>query len=489
VANRVAPVDRILRGRRWLLLLLAALIASRLCHVGILWTEEDLPLAAALQVLKGSVLYRDVWFDKPPLTALVYVLWGAQTGWILRLVGAFYVWVACVMLYRFGASLWGEREGRAAAVLCAFFLAFWIPSAVIPLAADLLMLVPHVAAVYLASRGRPLAGGAAAGVAFLFNSKAVFVLAACGLWNWRAVPKLVLGFLVPNVLAFGALASAGALGAWHEQVWELGKLYASHTFLDEPLQTGAARTLNWMGFHAAAILAALWFWRRERGNLRWIMAAWVGLSLAAVAAGWRFFPRYYVQLLPPVMLAAARGFTLLEGRWRLAVAALLLVPLVRFGPRYALLAADLATGREHTWSDIAMNQDSQRATRIVSAAAKPGDTLFVWGYRPDIFAYTRLKAGTRFLECQPMTGVFADRHLFQAEPLAPELTLRNRTELARSRPTFVVDGLSLYNRRLAISQYPELREWFAHYVEIGRTPSTVVYRRHAAASSPDSLPR
>ena len=55
-----------------------------------LWAEEDLPLAAALQILAGKTLYRDAWFDKPPLLAAVYLLWGAHTGWALRVAGAVY---------------------------------------------------------------------------------------------------------------------------------------------------------------------------------------------------------------------------------------------------------------------------------------------------------------------------------------------------------------------------------------------------------------
>ena len=34
--------------------------------------------AAAIQILNGKALYRDVWFDKPPLSALVYLLWDAR---------------------------------------------------------------------------------------------------------------------------------------------------------------------------------------------------------------------------------------------------------------------------------------------------------------------------------------------------------------------------------------------------------------------------
>ena len=32
--------------------LLAGLAASRFCHTGVLWTEEDLPMAAAIQMLE-----------------------------------------------------------------------------------------------------------------------------------------------------------------------------------------------------------------------------------------------------------------------------------------------------------------------------------------------------------------------------------------------------------------------------------------------------
>ena len=49
--------------------------------------------------------------------------------------------------------------------------------------------------------------------------------------------------------------------------------------------------------------------------------------------------------------------------------------------------------------------------------ANAGDTLFVWGYRPEIYVYTGLPAATRFLDSQPLTGVPADRHLTQSEPV------------------------------------------------------------------------
>src|ERR1035438_6614504 len=136
--------------RLFFLTLFALVLAARLCHLDILWAEETLPLAAAAQMVRGKVLYRDVWFDKPPLLAAAYLACGARDGFPLRLAGALYV-----------------------------LLAFW---------------------------SAPLAG-----IAFLVNSKGVFVLAACALWNLRALPLLLAGFAIPNALAAALLWQQGAL--------------------------------------------------------------------------------------------------------------------------------------------------------------------------------------------------------------------------------------------------------------------------------------
>jgi hypothetical protein len=151
---------------------------------------------------------------------------------------------------------------------------------------------------------------------------------------------------------------------------------------------------------------------------------------------------------------------------------LLVIPLVRFGPRYVMLANDLAHSRESEWSDLALNQDSRAAADRIG---HPG-TLLVWGYRPDVFAYTRMPAGSRFLDSQPLTGVLADRHLTTSQPFAPEWAARNRRELIASDPTWIVDGLGPLNPALAITNFPDLRDWLGNYREVGRTRFSIIYK-------------
>ena len=458
------------KPRLWFLLLfallLAALLASRLCHAGILWAEETLPLAAAQQMRAGKLLYRDIWFDKPPFAPVFYTALGGEAGVPLRVAGALYALLCCWIAWGFARDLWGRREGLWAAGLLGFFLIFDFPASVIPLAADLWMLAPHVAAVWMAHRKRPLWAGALAGLAFTISPKSVMVLAVCAWWSpsWL----LLAGFAAVTGAASAWLWTAGALPGYWDEVWRWGRVYAGTTFVEAPMKNGLLRSLNWAGFHAAIVIAAVFgWWDRADSRLRWVV--WLVVSLAGVAAGMRFFPRYYLQLLPMVVLLAARGFAQLRGR-RLALSLLLLVPLARFGPTY------LQAARDTGWRDTAMDRDSRAAAAILTGMAKPGDTLFVWGYRPEIYVYSHLPAATRFLDSQPLTGVPADRHLTQSTPLETTESRARRLELAGSRPTFVVDGLGEYNARLAIGTFADLYGWMAQYREAGRSGGSVVYR-------------
>ncbi len=449
-------------------MLAALLVATRLCHVGILWEGDSYPLAAAEQMLHGKVLYREIWFDKPPVLPLVYLLFGAAPGLPLRLFDAAYAFLACWLAYRFARDLWSEAEARWAAALLAFFLCFGIPSAVIPVASDLLMLAPHVAAVWLAFRRRPFWSGAIAGVAFWVNPKGALVAAVCAIWFPSGIPMMAAGFAAVSAAVLAWLATTCALPAYGEEVWRWGRLYAGSPFLDSPLTNGVMRTLNWAGFHATLIIAGAWFLWKTAAKARWI--AWLIAAIAGVATGMRFFPRYYFMLLPVVVLMAARGLMML-GRRRDFVALLLLIPLTRFGPDYLKAIADAQ------WRDTAMDRDSRAAAQLVRVLERPGDTLFVWGYRPELYPYTHLAEGTMYLDSQMLTGVPADRHLTQSQPVETEAARDRRIQLTRAAPTFVIDGLGPFNPRLAIGRYADLRQWLSHYRQVGRTAETVIYER------------
>ena len=153
-----------------------------------------------------------------------------------------------------------------------------------------------------------------------------------------------------------------------------------------------------------------------------------------------------------------------RARTLFAVAVLIaLVPAVRFMP--------LRTAQE-----TGMGRDSKTAARLIEGLEQPGDTIFIWGSRPDIVALTRLPIAARLLDSQPLTGVPADRHIATSRPLDEAWARQNRQELARSRPTIMVDGLTGFNLALGLQNYPDLAEWFKQYCPAASTGRTVIYR-------------
>jgi hypothetical protein len=444
-----------------LLVLVAA--ALRFTHVDLLWIEEAYPMAAAAEVLRGKILYRDVWFDKPPLYALIYTVWGAVPGWPLRAAGAVFACMACYLAWRFTRDLAGENAGLLAASLLAIHLAFDIPSAVMALAPDLLTLPLQLAAVYLAWRARPIASGLCAGVALLFNSKAVFIGIACLLWAPRL--PFVTAFAAPSLVVGFWLAWHGALGPYWQEVWVWGSRYSADTFVANPIREGIVRTANWLGFHAALAIGVVVSLRK---GASWRMWGWLAISFVAVCAGLRFFPRYYFHVLPVFLILGVQGLMALRPKWRVLALLTVLIPVIRFAPRYLSLARG-----DYRWSDLRLMEDSKEAGSIARSVARAGDRLLVWGYRPDVFVFSGLPAATPFLDSQPVNGVLADRHLISSKPTMTDLVTGNLEIVAAAKPEIIVDGLGRLNPDLAVERYPELH--IGQYDVAARTASSIIY--------------
>ena len=154
------------------------------------------------------------------------------------------------------------------------------------------------------------------------------MLAVCAILLWPAELPLAFGFVLPLMAALAWLQGTGAWPGYREQVWGWGAVYAKYSPVTNPWRTGFSRTLDWLGFHAVlAVGSALALMKIGRKD-RWQMSAWIALSFVAVCLGTRFAPHYFLQLLPPVVIAASHGIVLaMERRQRatLSVAAVLLL--------------------------------------------------------------------------------------------------------------------------------------------------------------------
>lgn len=558
--------ERAIRFRNILLPVFAVLgisVLLRLCYAGYLYEDDGLWFTAAEEILRGKVLYREIYFDKPPAIALTYAALFKAFGAHLIVIRAFTILYSClisIVLYQLGRRLYDQTVALLAAVAFAVFSTTYATGHMQSLNTDFLMALPYAAGAGLLIRsaisgqGRlALFGGALTGVAFQVNSKAALNLVFFGILlviTRSLILSRRLGLFAISVLGFaaGALpffiytAHGGALEQYWEYVWIWGSRYAAYHPWNYVVVNGLSQTLNYLILNNSLtigliVVVALIIRDRAQsppnssvGSLTSdrILLIWLLVSFLGAAAGGRFYAHYFFQILPGLCLIAARGLRTLkllldQSRRAIQVAVTTAVlsgfffTMVRFHSRTVMLTGEWIMGTKAPvaadWYIDQRNAEERMAANVVRDLADggeaidrisaespraggprnrtpegPGDYLFVWGYRPEIYYWSGLLPASGFLSTQPLTGVAADVHLINGEDhslLDDNQTAAARArlvaELSQTRPKYIIDELGFFNSALGIEIFPELREITGQYKNLGATGRFFIYRRRDLA--------
>ena len=154
--------------------------------------------------------------------------------------------------------------------------------------------------------------------------------------------------------------------------------------------------------------------------------------------------------------------------------------MIRFGPRYFLLAADDLAGRPHAWRDVALDQESRQAAALVRTLAHAGRHHLYLGLSPEHGGLHAAAGG--LADVGIATSDRRSRRPASSRCDAAWTPIgRGRTGRSCSavHPSIIVDGLSAYNPRLDIGNYADLGDWFKRYCLAGRAGLTSVYRLRA----------
>lgn len=231
-------------------------------------------------------------------------------------------------------------------------------------------------------------------------------------------------------------------------------------------------------FHAALlILLGVSFRAARRAHWRWLLLGWIGLLAAyiAVLTPGRLYPHYLLFLAWPLTLAAGVQFGHLidEARplrgWAWLWIALTVVPqLVERGwerPELARLIRPVAP-----WHDVA---------GFINRVKQPGDSLAVWGWRPELYVDTQLPQATRegHTNAQLAEG-----------PLREYYRHRFLEDLRRNRPAFFIDSVGpddFGHRQRASDAHEAFPELAAHvrdaYVAVNPANSIRLFVRRDLA--------
>jgi 4-amino-4-deoxy-L-arabinose transferase-like glycosyltransferase len=457
--------------------------------------DEGIYSVVANAMLSGGMPYRDAIERKPPFLFDVYAgvfkAFGEYNWLALHVVALLWVLLTMAGLYAIGRRLFDRRAGLLAA-LAYSILQPWATYKNLAFNGEVLMNLPLAWAYALTLRpgggrpGRPAI--AAAGVllasAFLLKQPAAIAAVPVGLylallpgpaaaWRGRFGDAALLSAAFATTLGAVALALAREGILAEAFYWTITDHGIPHVFWRHATEHTALFAL-----FALPLLApvAAWrplarAWQGQRAAFALVLG-WLAVSAAGAAAGARFYPHYYIQLLPPLAVLAAPvygGAAARTGaRWlspRFAAAWLGLAALVSMGAQ----AVQLAGVPRH--SEMA---------QYVSTHSAAGDRLFVWGQAPWLYLDARRLSATRHIATFALTGYIFGEPLGipTDDRIVPSAWANLAADFASHPPRFIIDTEAAASAQYPMRKYPYLADIVArNYRRVGSFADGDVYER------------
>ena len=488
--------------------------------------DEGMYTAVAVELAHGGLPYVDAVERKPPLLLWTYAgvlrVLGDYNLRGLHGVAALWLLASMYLLYRVARRLWDEAAGLSAALLYGIFVP-WATYTNLAWNGEMLMNLPTIGALLLIlpeRRAVPpvrlFAAGALIATAALFKQPAAISIVPLAIYPWfpsasredgatgvpaKRGPRQVAQSLIASCWVLGGFL--GTLSAMALLLWRLGILREAFywSVLDHDVPHGPLSLVFWERalprafWFVAASAPLLWGSYRAAAHSGKYFAGLRAQHLAlccllfvsgiGTAASGRFYPHYFIQMLPALCLLCApvaaeiwHARTRPEGRrrWRVSAFYITGTALVFFGLHALAWSRTLQGGA---------------LTKYLQQHCAPNDRMFVWGQMPAYYAESRCRPASRYVATFPLTGYIFGSPLNED----PSFDTSNRIvrgswetlerELTQRPPKFIVDvDGSAPAPRYPIGNYALLRRLLEEAYEcVKRTPDGVIYRRIAADKS------
>jgi 4-amino-4-deoxy-L-arabinose transferase-like glycosyltransferase len=464
--------------------------------------SEAMYSVVANEIVDGGRPYIDAVERKPPLLFWTYAAVFKVAGkfnWIaLHFVAL--VWTLCAMagLYVIGCELFERNTGLIAALFYSVFQS-WAVWKNLTFDAEMMMNLPIIWASAITFRRslsplRPglFAAGALLAAAFLLKQPAAIAAVPIGIYlllpSYRARRSLTRTSSIIHaiMLTTGFFAALGLvmIVLWKQGIlrealyWTIAGHDVPHVFW----QTGIVTTLAFLGACLPLVVGAIMacrdkdkIWAGRTAERTALLGLLAGSAIGA-AAGARFYPHYYIQLIPPLALLAAPYYaqlwsgTIQPPYW-----------LLRPWVTYAWLALTVNAFSTEHWMALASRRVPSETGRYLLAHSAPDDRIFVWGQSSEIYLDAHKRPASRYITTFPLTGyVFGGTipGFDTRSRIMPGAWSRLEQDFARHPPTYIVDVQS--DRRTAqqpIKNFPILAKLLAErYQPLAHTAEGVIYR-------------
>ena len=494
-------IDRVALG----LALLAMLLALPVLAYP-LGRDQGTYANIAQAIRAGGLPYMDMWDIKPPaiyyLYAAAFSIFGA-TPPAVHVLDLIFVPLTLIPLYGLTRRLAGVGAACWAMLLLPVF--YFTETFASLSQSDSLVIMPMTWAVWFviragesprggaqALRWAALTGGVCAAVLWFKHYYAAFavVLILEHILTRRAVPwREGIAFAVGGmVVALPILVYFVGNGVWAQMLIVAqgtagysGQAFSSpQALIDQFGHYLAFRWSHWGVLLSLVGLSALVRFKQAEGAR--LVGLWLLAGLVFVAMQGKGFDTHWLPLLPPLVMLAAAGLDGAITRLkrldvRLARVGMVGVVLLLAGvlakdtwarawPYFSGQVGPRAYARQFQAGDIKADE-SLKMAQWLQARFPAGETIYIWGFRPEIAFMAGLKPATRFQMHFPLVGNrypdgWKQENVDTLWQVLPPVVIVMRADYMPW-----VTGLEDDSNTILANDYPALRDWLIYNYDRG----------------------
>lgn len=476
-------------------------------------------------MLGNGLPYIDAVDNKPPLTYyffyLVYYFTGLRSLITVHVVTTLWVILTGAVVYIFGTKLKDYKAGLIAALLFALMMHTYEPkyiSANGETLINLFLVLSSLIFLFAGLRGYRnfflhVLSGIFLGLGIMTNYKAgilafVFIIHALVaeplLSNSRAdiFRSNFIKLFITGISSFIPVAAFAVFfkmqGNLNEAIF-WGFLY-NFGYIESG--KGAFSSFKIIGRTAYFVLLTLpaWFvtlkycsqnireWRAGKTEVKSetgysqmaFVILWLCFSIYAVTLGGRGYGHYFIQLVPPLSLAAASGYDFVL-RYRKVFWIWLAIPAVIFtASRIDIIKTYELVNYPNYKSEISFRKTGEYIKSVSASEEK----IYAWGWSTPIYYFADRRSASRFIISDFVSGrVFGTSNTSRAvrNELTEKFLPLLMDDLRKNSPLYFIDtspsGYFGYDR-FPLTMFPEINTYVAdNYNKDSEIDGIVIYRR------------
>jgi 4-amino-4-deoxy-L-arabinose transferase-like glycosyltransferase len=466
--------------------------------------DEAVYSVVANEIVDGGRPYVDAIERKPPMLFWTYAAVFAVAGkynWVaLHMVALLWTLATMAGLYFITHRLFNPKAGLIAALLYSVFQP-WGTGLDLALNGELLMNLPVVwawAIVLNQSKSRLrfelLLAGSLLCCGFLLKQPAAIAAVPAGLYllfpSYRRSRNLTLvdSLVQAALLTFGFAATLGLVISVLQRQGILQEAFywtvQNHTVPMIFWRVGVGHTLAFVATCLPLIIGAALSLRDKSGLWadktaeRHALFALLLASMIGVSAGARFYPHYYIQLLPPLALLAAPFYGQLSlnkkipGLWflrRSVFAAWLAITVIGFSIAH--------------WQYMITHRRPLSATeKYIITHSQPNERIFVWGRSAaKFYLRTKRRPASRYVLTFPLTGLIFGGEVHGIDTrdrIVPGSWSALEDDFRRHPPAYIIDFDSGPAGQYPSRDFPFLNRYLTEDCDlVAQTAEGTIYHR------------